>query len=154
MTTETAITTISDKFSAVWALVQPLPEEQRIQAQDAIIRAYEHVTDNIQALLTLTDEISAQRDNAIEEIAYIQKHRGHISYDDVARDMSREIEDITYEDARNIVDVLTGMSEANISSWDVMDVREAMRNLADHINETLELEALEAELELAEQNDI
>ncbi len=113
MTTETSITTISDQFSAVWALIQPLPQEQRIQAQDAIIRAYEHATDNIQALLTLTDEISAQRDNAIKEIAYIQKHRGHISYDDVARDMSLEIDDLTYEDARHIVDVLTGQSDAN-----------------------------------------
>lgn len=147
MTTETSITTISDQFSAVWALIQPLPQEQRIQAQDAIIRAYEHATDNIQALLTLTDEISAQRDNAIKEIAYIQKHRGHISYDDVARDMSLEIDDLTYEDARHIVDVLTGQSDANISSWDIMDVREALRRMVDNIKEINELEALEAELE-------
>ncbi len=146
MTTETSISTISDKFSVVWALVQPLPEEQRIQAQDAIIRAYEQATDNIQALLTLTDEISAQRDNAIKEIAYIRQHRGHISYDDVARDMSMEIDDLTYDDARNIVDVLTGQSDANISSWDIMDVREALRRMADNIKEVIELEALEAEL--------
>jgi len=149
MTQETGITAIRDNFTAVWALIQPLPEKQRNQAQDALIRAYEHVTDNIQALITLADEISAQRDNAIDEIAYIRQHRGHISYDDVARDMSMEIDDITYQDARNIVDILCGMSDANISNWEVMDLREAIRILADSIKESLTLQA-EYEREIAE----
>lgn len=150
MTNDTGIATISDNFTAVWALVQSLPEKQRIEAQDAIIRAYEHATDNIQALLTLTDEIRTQRDHAINEIAFIQQHRGHISHDDVARDMSMEIDDISYDDARHIVDALCGMSDVSISSWDMMDVREAIRILADSINESLALQA-EYEREMAEE---
>ena len=129
--------TIQDQFNTVWNLVQSMPDEQRTAAEQAIVRAYNHATDNINALIVMADDLRLQRDIAINEIAFIQKHRGHISYDDVARDMSMEIDDLTYEDARNIVDVLCGMSDHAVSNWDLMDVREAIRRLVEGINENI-----------------
>ena len=131
--------TIQTKLNTVWALVQSMPDGQRHAAEQAIIAAYQHVTDNIQALITFADEVRLQRDIAINEIAFIQLHRGHISYDDVSRDMSMEIDGISYDDARNVVDVLCGTSD-KANSWDVRQLAEAIRIMVENINENIALQ--------------
>ena len=152
MTTDITQTTVQEEFTVVWGLIQSMPNEQRIQAESALKRAYNHVTGNIQALLAMADELRLQRDITINEIAFIRKHRGHVSYDDVARDMAMEIDGINYEEARRVVDVLCGMSDFAVTNWDVMGLREAIRLLTEDINENILLEA-EYERDLAEQRE-
>jgi len=151
MNTNTDLTTIQTDFAIAWNLLCTIPDDQqRTEAQNALTRAYSHVTDNIQALIAMADEFRLQRDIAINEIGFIRKNRGHISYDDVARDMSMEMDDITYDDARAIIDVLCGTSEYIINDWQKMDLREAIRMLIEDISETKQLEE-EYEREIAEQ---
>lgn len=150
MTQKNIIAATQTDLNKVWALIQVMPDEQRIEAQNALLNAYHNVVNNVAAMKAMAVEIAEQRDKAIHELSFISKNRGHISYDDVARDMSMEIDDLTYEEARMIVDVLCGQSDYATTSWDVMDLREALRALRDDLNENQLLEA-EYEREIAEQ---
>lgn len=152
MTQQNIIATTQTDLNEVWTLIQTLPDEQRIAAQNALMTAYHNVVDNVAAMKAVTEELTDQRDKAIHEISFIHTNRGHISYDDVARDMAMEIDDLTYEEARMIVDVLCGQSDYATTSWDVMDLRESLRALRDDLNENILLEE-EYERELLEQSE-